>query len=168
MEVKVINKSENQLPRYETSKSAGCDARASFSNLQLKDFKRMGTVICRMGEDGNKITSVVLYPNSWCLVPTDLCVSIPEGYEIQVRNRSGQALKKGLIVMNGIGTIDADYRGNIGVIIGNFGEENQIIEEGERICQFILNKVEQIDWKETTCLDETDRGDGGFGHSGVK
>ena len=167
MKVDVINYSNNELPKYETPRSAGMDARASFSKLQLKDFKRYGVVICKLDDTGNRIVSITLQPGSRCLVPTDLYVAIPEGYEIQVRPRSGLALKQGITVLNTPGTIDSDYRGNVGVILVNHGLEDAVIEEGERICQLVLNKVERIEWNEVLSLDETDR-KGGFGHTGVK
>lgn len=184
IKVKVINKSNNELPKYETAGAAGMDARASFKNLNPRDIKQYGPQIvytCETiwedvaFEDGTVgaasrqlIKSISLQPGSRVLIPTDLYVEIPEGYEIQVRMRSGLALKQGLVLVNGLGTIDSDYRGNIGVILLNTSDRPVDIAEGDRICQFVLNKVEQIEWKETNNLEESDRGEGGFNSTGIK
>ena len=140
MQVKVINKSDNSLPLYETIGSAGCDVRSTHSD--------------------------VIYPGRSALIKTGLYVEIPIGYEIQVRPRSGLALKKNLTVLNSPGTIDADYRGEIGVILINHGQTPATIEQGDRIGQLVLNKVEQIEWNEVSELSDTDRGQGGFGSTG--
>ena len=140
MQVKVINKSDNSLPLYETIGSAGCDVRSTHSD--------------------------VIYPGRSALIKTGLYVEIPIGYEIQVRPRSGLALKKNLTVLNTPGTIDADYRGEIGVILINHGQTAATIEQGDRIGQLVLNKVEQINWVEVSELSDTDRGQGGFGSTG--
>lgn len=140
MQVKVINKSDNSLPLYETIGSAGCDVRSTHSD--------------------------VIYPGRSALIKTGLYVEIPIGYEIQVRPRSGLALKKNLTVLNTPGTIDADYRGEIGVILINHGQTAATIEQGDRIGQLVLNKVEQIEWNEVSELSDTDRGQGGFGSTG--
>lgn len=183
MKVKVVNKSLNPLPKYETKGAAGMDARASFRYMKPEDIKQYGTqVVYTMGtEDWYSISdttkpvesipyikSISLQPGSRMLIPTDLYVEIPEGYEIQVRMRSGLALKEGLILVNGIGTIDSDYRNGIGVIIMNISNKPVDIHDGDRICQFVLNKVEQIDWEEVDTLEETDRNTGGFGSTGLK
>lgn len=184
IKVKVINKSNNELPKYETKGAAGMDARASFKNLDPRDIKQYGPQIvytCEtiwknvVFEDGKTgavsrqlIKSISLQPGSRVLIPTDLYVEIPEGYELQVRMRSGLALKEGLILVNGIGTIDSDYRNGIGVIIMNISNKPVDINDGDRICQFVLNKVEQIEWDEVNKLDETDRNKGGFGSTGIK
>lgn len=140
MQVQVINKSQNELPKYETGNSAGCDIRSTVYT-ELK-------------------------PGARQLVPTGLYVAIPDGYEIQVRPRSGLALKHGITVLNTPGTIDADYRGEIGVILMNHSNDTFIVRPQERIGQLVLNKVEQIEWSQVSELDTTDRGDGGFGSTG--
>ena len=142
MEVRVINKSDNDLPSYETIGSAGCDVRSNHSAM--------------------------INPGGRLLVKTGLYVEIPIGYEIQVRPRSGLAFSKGITVINSPGTIDADYRGEIGVILINHGHEQVILEEGERIGQLVLNKVEQINWESVLVLSDTTRGTGGFGSTGKK
>lgn len=185
IQVKVINKSGNQLPTYETVGAAGMDARASFKNLNPRDIKQYGPQIVytceetygkvvggltELSSEPTKVVirSISLQPGSRVLIPTDLYVEIPEGYEIQVRLRSGLALKHGIEIVNSPGTVDADYRGNIGVIILNNSNVPFDIAEGDRICQFVLNKVEQIEWVETNSLEETDRGEGGFNSTGIK
>lgn len=141
--VKVINKSANKLPAYSTAGSAGMDVRADLS------------------------APVIIEPMRRCLVPTGLYVAIPEGYELQMRPRSGLALKSGISLVNTPGTIDCDYRGEIGVIIINLSDEPFTVNPGDRICQMVLNRVPQVKWLPVESLDDTDRGDGGFGHSGV-
>ena len=144
MVVKVINKSNNKLPEYATSMSAGFDLRANLEEpVTLKAGDRM-------------------------LIGTGLLIALEPGYEAQVRPRSGLALKKGITVLNAPGTIDADYRGEIGVILYNASKEDFIIEPGERIAQMIIAKYEQISWEQVEVLDETERGSGGYGHTGVK
>lgn len=144
MIVKVINKSNNKLPEYATSMSAGFDLRANLEEpVTLKAGDRM-------------------------LIGTGLFIALEPGYEAQVRPRSGLALKKGITVLNAPGTIDADYRGEIGVILYNTSKEDFVIEPGERIAQMIIAKYEQISWEQVEVLDETERGDGGYGHTGVK
>lgn len=140
MVVRVINKSNNELPSYETISSAGCDVRS--------------------------IHSATINPGDRLLVKTGLYVEIPIGYEIQVRPRSGLAFSKGITVLNTPGTIDADYRGEIGVILINHGHEQVYLEDGERIGQLVLNKVEQIEWEPVLALADTSRGTGGFGSTG--
>ncbi len=144
MIVRVINTSENALPEYATKMSAGFDLRANLTSpATLKAGDRM-------------------------LVGTGLFIALEPGYEAQVRPRSGLALKKGITVLNAPGTVDADYRGEVGVILYNASKEDFVIEPGERIAQMVIAKYEQIEWQEVDTLDETERGDGGFGHSGVK
>jgi len=144
MKVKVINQSKHALPAYETKASAGLDVRANIDvSIELKPLERT-------------------------LVKTGLFMEIPEGYECQVRSRSGLALKKGISVLNAPGTIDADYRGEVGVILINLSNETFIIEDGERIAQLIFAKVKQAKWIEAEVLSNTDRGAGGFGSTGVK
>jgi dUTP pyrophosphatase len=140
MEVRIINKSDNELPSYETVGSAGCDVRSDHA--------------------------ATINPGHKMLIKTGLFVEIPIGYEIQVRPRSGLAFKKGLTVLNSPGTIDADYRGEIGVILINHGTEQVFLERGERIGQLVLNKVEQIKWDSVLALSDTNRGTGGFGSTG--
>ena len=144
MKVKIVNKSKHNLPSYSTSSSAGMDIRANIDNaLLLKPFER-------------------------CLVPTGLFVELPVGFEAQIRPRSGLALKKGLSVLNSPGTIDADYRGEIGVILVNLSNNDAVIEDGERICQMVIAQHSTVEWIEVDTLNETQRGTGGFGHTGVK
>jgi len=143
MEIKIINNSNNPLPQYATIKSSGLDLKAFIEkDIILKSLERV-------------------------LVPTGIFISIPSGYEAQVRPRSGLAFKHGLTVLNSPGTIDADYRGEIKVILVNLSTDDFIIKSGERICQLVFSKVEQIQWNQVNDLDETDRGIGGFGHTGV-
>lgn len=144
MKVEIINKSRHPLPQYATPQSAGMDLRANLNE------------------------PVTLKPLERTLVPTGLFMALPEGYEAQVRPRSGLALKKGITVLNSPGTIDADYRGEICVILINLSSEPFIINDGERIAQMVIAKHEQPSLIEVTTLDETERGAGGFGHSGVK
>lgn len=144
MIVKVINKSNNKLPEYATSMSAGFDLRANLEEpVTLKAGDRM-------------------------LIGTGLFIALEPGYEAQVRPRSGLALKKGITVLNAPGTIDADYRGEIGVILYNTSKEDFVIEPEERIAQMVIAKYEQISWEQVEVLDETERGDGGYGHTGIK
>ena len=142
MEVKIINKSHHQLPSYETLQSAGMDLRANLD------------------------TPIILKPLQRCLVPTGLFMALPTGYEAQVRPRSGLAIKKGITVLNSPGTIDADYRGEICVILVNLSDQPFTINDGERIAQMIIAKYEQIQWTQVEILNETERGAGGFGHTG--
>ena len=144
MKVKIINKSKHALPEYATEQSAGMDLRANID------------------------APIILKPLERRLIPTGLYISLPIGYEAQVRPRSGLAIKKGVTVLNTPGTIDADYRGEICVILINMSQEDFIINDGERIAQMIISKHERAEWEEVDVLDETERGDGGFGHSGVK
>lgn len=144
MTIKIINKSNNPLPRYESRAAAGMDIR------------------CHIAE------AVTLQPLERRLLPTGLYIELPEGYEAQIRPRSGLALKRGLTVLNTPGTIDADYRGEIGVILINLSSEAQTIEPGERICQMVIARHEHAEVEEVTVLSDTERGEGGFGHSGVK
>jgi dUTP pyrophosphatase len=144
LKIKVVNKGHQPLPQYATEQSAGMDLRANIDEpITLKPLERK-------------------------LIPTGLHIALPVGFEAQVRPRSGLALKKGITVLNTPGTIDADYRGEVGVILYNASKEDFIIEPGERIAQMVIAKYEQISWEQVETLDETERGDGGFGHSGVK
>lgn len=144
MTVKIINKSKHPLPQYATGSSAGMDLRANISE------------------------SVLLEPLDRKIVKTGLFIELPVGYEAQVRPRSGLAAKKGITILNAPGTIDADYRGEIGVILVNLSNEAFTIEDGERIAQLVIAKHEQITWMEVDVLEETTRGVGGFGSTGTK
>lgn len=144
MTVKIVNKSEHQLPSYETIASAGMDIRANIE------------------------TPIVLKPLERAIVKTGLFIELPIGSEAQVRPRSGLAAKKGITVLNAPGTIDADYRGEIGVILVNLSNEDFTVENGERIAQLVIAKHEHISWEEVEVLSETKRGEGGFGSTGVK
>lgn len=142
MKIKIVNKSDNPLPAYSTIYSAGMDLRAFVPE------------------------PVVLKPLERRLIPTGLFVEIPVGFEAQIRPRSGLALKKGVTVLNSPGTIDADYRGEIGVILINLSHEDFVIETGERICQMVVASHENVEWQLSGTLNETGRGEGGFGHTG--
>ena len=161
-----------QLPNYETPASAGMDVRANFDNIVEKflfntTIKESENVYINVkGETRHLIESITINPGGRALIPTGLRVAIPEGYEIQVRPRSGLALKNGITLLNTPGTIDADYRGDIGVIVINHGTEPFTIIAGDRIGQIVLNKVERIEWKEVDNLPDTIRGEGGFGSTG--
>jgi len=144
MKVKIINKSDHPLPNYETLESAGMDLR---SNIK---------------------TDITLKPNQRAIVPTGIFIALPKGYEAQVRSRSGLAAKYGITVLNSPGTIDADYRGEIGVILINFSENDFIIKNGDRIAQIVIAKHERAIWEECNDLSKTERGSGGFGSTGQK
>lgn len=144
MNVRIINRSHHPLPAYATALSAGMDLRANLD------------------------TPITLRPLERCLVPTGLFIALPQGYEAQVRPRSGLALKKGITVLNTPGTIDADYRGEIGVILVNLSNEDFVINDGERIAQMVVAHHETVEWEAVETLDETERGAGGFGHTGKK
>lgn len=168
MKVNVVTITPNPLPQYETPKSAGMDIRADFSRVTPENpIKAWGnSEIIFAGEHHTK-TLLRLDPGARALIPTGLFSAIPEGYEIQLRPRSGLAIKKGLNLINCTGTIDADYRQEWGVPVVNQGLETIWIEDGERICQAVLNKVEKIEWVQVESLDETERA-GGFGSTGTK
>lgn len=142
MKIKIVNKSKHKLPEYSTVASAGMDLRAN------------------LDED------IILAPRKRVLVPTGLFLELPVGYEAQIRPRSGLAIHKGVTVLNSPGTIDADYRGEILVILVNLSDEDFIVSDGERICQMIISRHEQADWILVEELKETERGSGGFGHTG--
>ena len=158
--IPVINKSSNELPKYAHKGDAGFDLRANVEEIKNDNYLfnaiRFNT------------TTIILNPGGRVLIPTGLYMAIPEGYELQIRPRSGLALKYGITVVNTPGTIDSVYRGNIGVILKNDGTEPFIIEQGDRIAQGVLNKVEEANLIEVDSLDETDRSDSGYGKSGVK
>jgi dUTP pyrophosphatase len=168
MVVKIINKSNNQLPKYETPRSAGMDIRADFSRISPQNpIKAYGDCEVIYKGEFHNTTILRLEPGSRALIPTGIFTTIPEGYEVQLRPRSGLAIKKGLNLINCVGTIDSDYTSEWGIPVVNQGLETIWIEDGERICQAVLNKVEQIEWEVVETLEKTDR-IGGFGSTGVK
>lgn len=142
LRIKIINTSRNPLPAYATPLSAGMDLRASLDE------------------------PMTVAPGQRVLVPTGLRVELPEGYEMQLRPRSGLALRHGITLLNSPGTIDADYRGEIGVILINLSDDTFVINPGERICQMVVAAHARVEWSVTDALSDTERGDGGFGHSG--
>lgn len=143
MNVQIINKSKHEIPNYETEGAAGMDLRANIEE------------------------AITLKPLERAIVKTGLFIALPVGFEAQVRPRSGLAAKKGITVLNAPGTVDADYRGEIGVILVNLSNEEFVINDGERIAQLIIAKHERVNWKEVETLNETERGEGGFGSTGV-
>lgn len=144
LKINAINRGRQPMPTYATSQSAGMDLRANLEE------------------------PVVLHPMERRLIPTGLHIALPEGYEAQVRPRSGLALKHGLTVLNAPGTIDADYRGEIGVVLINLSQEDFTINDGERIAQLVVARYELVEFSLVETLDETERGEGGYGHTGVK
>ena len=144
IKIQVVNRGHQQLPTYATPQSAGMDLRANLD------------------------APITLHPMERRLIPTGLHIALPEGYEAQVRPRSGLALKHGLTVLNTPGTIDADYRGEIGVVLINLSNEDFVVEDGERIAQMVIARHEQGEFIPVDVLDETERGEGGYGHTGVK
>jgi dUTP pyrophosphatase len=145
MQIKIINNSSHELPSYSTELSAGMDLRA-----MLPD------------------SPILLLPGEFKLIPTGIQIALPAGFEAQVRPRSGLAFKKGVTVLNSPGTIDADYRGDIGVILINHGSEPFTVSDGERIAQLVIARYERVNWSPSKSLDNTDRGTGGFGSTGTK
>lgn len=144
LKVKIVNKGTQQIPAYATPQSAGMDLRANIEKpILLKSLDRK-------------------------LIPTGLHIALPEGYEAQIRPRSGLAIKHGITCLNTPGTIDADYRGDVGVILVNLSNEDFVIQPGERIAQMVIGKFDQVEWEVVEELDETERGEGGFGHTGTK
>lgn len=146
MKIRIYSTSKHPLPQYATAQSAGLDLRANIES------------------------PLILKPGERILIPTGLHIQLPDGYEAQVRPRSGLAIKKGITCLNAPGTIDADYRGDIGVILINHGQDDFIINDGDKIAQMVISKYEQIDWQSVESLsemDETARGKGGFGHTGI-
>ena len=144
MKIRIINHSHHPLPAYATPQSAGLDLRANLDE------------------------SIVLQPMERRLVPTGLRIALPQGYEAQVRPRSGLALKHGITVLNTPGTIDADYRGELKVLLVNFSNDDFVVNDGERIAQMVVARYEQVQFETVSVLDETERGEGGYGHTGVK
>ena len=144
MKIEIINKSKHELPKYATTGSAGMDLRANIDN------------------------PITLAPGERVLIPTGLHIALPVGYEAQIRPRSGLAIKYGITCLNTPGTVDSDYRGDVGVELINHGHETFVINDGERIAQMVIAQYEQAEWCEVDELDKTERGDGGYGHTGVK
>lgn len=144
MKIKIVNRSKHPLPHYETALSAGMDLRANLdAPIELKPLQRK-------------------------LIPTGMFIELPEGFEAQIRPRSGLAFKQGITVLNSPGTIDADYRGEIGVLLVNLSDQPFTVNDGERVAQMVVTKHERVLWEPTEMLGETIRGEGGFGHTGVK
>lgn len=144
VQIKVVNKGNQPLPKYQTSQSAGMDLRANID------------------------APILIKPLDRKLIPTGLHISLPEGYEAQIRPRSGLAIKKGITVINTPGTIDPDYIGDVGVILVNISNEDFVVQPGDRIAQMVINKFEQAEFEIVEKLDKTERGEGGFGHTGIK
>jgi len=144
MKVKIVNHSGHNLPEYSSEKAAGIDL---IANLEKP---------------------VIIKPFERAMIPTGIFIELPEGYEAQIRPRSGMAIKHGITVLNTPGTIDADYRGEIKVILINLSAEEYRINDGERICQMVIHKHEKVEWIEVEAINETERGEGGFGHTGNK
>ena len=143
-EIRIINKGHQQLPAYATPMSAGMDIRANLDE------------------------SITLHPMERRLIPTGLYIALPEGFEVQIRPRSGLALKKGITVLNSPGTVDADYRGEVGVVLINLSDKDFVVNDGERIAQMVIARYEQVELAVVDALDDTERGEGGYGHTGVK
>ena len=144
MKIKIVNKSKHPLPEYATPGSAGMDLRANID------------------------APITLAPGERKLIPTGIYIALPVGYEAQVRPRSGLALKHGIGLANMLGTVDSDYRADVGVILINLGQENFVVNDGDRIAQMVIAKHETAEWDVVDELDETERGEGGYGHTGVK
>lgn len=144
MKIKIVNNGTQPLPQYATNGSAGMDLRANIEN------------------------PILIKPLDRKLIPTGLHIALPEGYEAQIRPRSGLAIKHGITCLNTPGTIDSDYRGDVGVILVNLSNEDYVVQPGERIAQMIINKYERVEFEVVETLDETERGEGGFGHTGKK
>lgn len=144
VQIKVVNKGNQPLPKYQTIQSAGIDLRANID------------------------APVILKPLDRKLIPTGLHIALPEGYEAQIRPRSGLTIKNGITIINTPGTIDPDYRGDVGVILVNISNEDFVVKPGDRIAQMVINKFEQAKFEVVEELDETERGEGGYGHTGIK
>lgn len=167
--VNVINNSENKLPQYETKGSAGFDIRVDFSRVTPENtIKVYGDAEVVFAGEGHTKTMIRLEPMTRALLPTGLFTAIPEGWQVSFRPRSGMAIKKGLTLINTPSLIDCDYRGEWKLPVINLGQETVWIEDGERICQGVLEQVNHIEWNEVNTLDETERGKGGFNSTGSK
>jgi len=168
MKIKLINKSSNDVPAYQTKGSAGLDLKTSFDKqseiLYFDFFNEEDIKIVDTDENGDYI---FINPSDRVLFPTGLYIELPEGYEAQFRSRSGLSLKQGLIVTNQPATIDSDYRGELKIMITNISNVSQKIYNSTRIAQMVFNKVEQFDFNIVKSISETDRGEGGFGHTGI-
>lgn len=166
--VKVINVSKNKLPQYETKGSAGMDIRVDLSRVTPDNpIKGFGNAEVIWAGEAHNVPMVRLSPGSRALLPTGLFSAIPEGYQISLRPRSGLSIKQGVTLCNSVGLVDSDYRLEWFVPVINLGQEDVYIEDGERVCQALLEKVNRIEWEEVESLDETERV-GGFGSTGLK
>lgn len=163
MKIQVIKTTTNELPSYGSVEAAGCDLRADLWSIKEKFL--FDTEIIR--NEDNTVKGLLIQPGGRALISTGLQIALPVGYEAQIRPRSGLALKNGISVVNSPGTIDSDYRGDIGIILINHGFEPFMVEQGDRIAQMVIVKHEQAEFVEVQELDETSRGDGGFGHTGT-
>jgi dUTP pyrophosphatase len=161
MKVQIVNNSGFPLPEYAKPGDAGIDLRASFKNGIKENF-------LHFAEWDTVGKYLIVFSGGRALIPTNIFIKLPEGYELQIRPRSGLALKQGITILNTPGTIDSSYTGEVGIIIQNLSDSAFIIENGDRICQAVLNKFEKIDWESVDSLVETERGTSGFGDSGKK
>jgi dUTP pyrophosphatase len=161
MQVQIVKNTLNALPTYGTPEAAGCDLRAELSLVNDKFLYN-----AQRGTSDGKTMMIVINPGGRALIPTGLHIALPVGYEAQIRPRSGLALKSGITVLNTPGTIDSDYRGDVGVILINHGTEPFCVMQGDRIAQMVITKAEQVDFIQVNELNETDRGTGGFGSTG--
>lgn len=163
MKVQVIKTTTNELPSYGSVEAAGCDLRADLWSIKEKFL--FDTEIVR--NEDNTVKGLLIQPGGRALIPTGIQMALPVGYEAQIRPRSGLALKQGISIVNSPGTIDSDYRGDIGIILINHGFEPFMVEQGDRIAQMVITKHTQVEFVEVEELSDTDRGDGGFGHTGT-
>ena len=163
MKIQVIKTTTNELPSYGSVEAAGCDLRADLWSIKEKFL--FDTEIVR--NEDSTVKGLLIHPGGRALISTGLQIALPVGYEAQIRPRSGLALKNGISVVNSPGTIDSDYRGDIGIILINHGFEPFMVEQGDRIAQMVIVKHEQAEFVEVQELDETSRGNGGFGHTGT-
>ena len=164
MIVPIVRETMNELPKYETSKSAGMDLRADLWNIKESCLHNADVI----RDEYNIIQYIKIAPGGRALIPTGLKMALPEGYEAHVRPRSGLALKYGVTVLNTPGTIDADYRGDVGVILINHGKDPFVVKQGDRIAQLVVTKFEQVTWHPVDKLDSTERGEGGFGSTKIQ
>ena len=162
MQVQIIRNTLNQLPRYETPESAGCDLRAELNLINEKLLFNAEAVYTL----DNVATELIIYPGGRALIPTGIKMALPVGFEAQVRPRSGLALKHGITVLNTPGTIDSDYRGDVGVVLINHGTEPFVVNQGDRIAQLVITQITQVQFVPVDELQETNRGTGGFGSTG--
>lgn len=163
MKVQVIKTTTNELPSYGSVEAAGCDLRADLWSIKEKFL--FDTEIIR--NEDNTVKGLLINPGGRALIPTGIQMALPVGYEAQIRPRSGLALKNGISIVNSPGTIDSDYRGDIGIILINHGFEPFMVEQGDRIAQMVIAQHTQVEFVEVEELSDTDRGDGGFGHTGT-